>query len=194
MSAFFSEPKIPCGVVNTEQLFEYISKDDYNFQITNNGVEVISLFDKIETGNETLNESVGFDLTLIRHSKPIIETESLTLSSISDYTLIPNFSLYGDSDTKFNMTMGLDRNGHPQPAWTFGKSLLTFVDLQPTSDHSSFVKTVEYLPETKSITQIIYPGTYLLSLNAYSDTGSVAITIDKEPSVTVKIEKRYFTP
>jgi len=125
---------------------------------------------------------------------PFYELLDLNVSNISDYTITPNFSLYGDSDTKFNIVMGLDRNGHPQPAWTFGKSLLTFVDLQPTSDHSSFVKTVEYLPETYSITQIIYPGTYLLNLNAYSDTGSVVITIDNENPVDVKVKNRYFTP
>jgi hypothetical protein len=92
--------------------------------------------------------------------------------------------------------MGLDRNGLPRPVVeAFGKSLLTFVDLEPIPDkNSSFVKTVEYLPEADSITQIIYPGTYLLNLNAYSNTGSVTITIDKEPPVTVAIEKQYFTP
>ena len=116
------------------------------------------------------------------------------LSNISDYTIIPNFSLYGNSDTKFDIIMGLDRNGNPQPAWTFGKSLLTFVDLNPTSDNSSFVKTVEYLPETHSITQIIYPGTYLLNLNAYSDTGLVTITIDNENKADIQITNRYFTP
>ena len=149
----------------------------------------------ISYSSTPLGHISGFNIEFSKTpDKPFYEILDLNVSNISDYTIIPNFSLYGNSDTKFDIIMGLDRNGNPQPAWTFGKSLLTFVDLKQTSDHSSFVKTVEYLPETKSITQIIYPGTYLLNLNAYSDTGSVSITIDNENPVNVDIINRYFTP
>lgn len=179
-----------------------IVDNKYNGQpiplLTNLNVKEVELYD----GNTMYNEKGQYqesgitDVTInaVLRANPQNWKWQVILSNISDYTIIPNFSLYGDSDTKFNMAMGLDRNGHPQPAWTFGKSLLTFVDLKPTSDQSSFVKTVEYLPETHSITQIIYPGTYLLNLNAYSDTGSVTITIDKVHSVDVGIVDRYFTP
>lgn len=194
ISATSDSPKIYVGQMNTESKFEYNLVNDYNFELTNNGIEVVSWSNKLEKGNESLQGSVGISVALTANDSPKITVDPLLYSSTSDYTIISNFSLHGDSDTKFNITMGLDRNGHPQPAWTFGKSLLTFVDLKPTSDQSSFVKTVEYLPETHSITQIIYPGTYLLNLNAYSDTGSVIITIDKEPPVTVAIGERYFTP
>lgn len=149
----------------------------------------------ISNSSTQLDHISGFDIEFSKTpDKPFYEILDLNVSNISDYTIIPNFALYGNSDTKFDIIMGLDRNGLPQPAWTFGKSLLTFVDLKPTSDQSSFVKNVEYLPETHSITQIIYPGTYLLNLNAYSDTGSVAITIDNENQVNVDIRDRYFTP
>ena len=149
----------------------------------------------ISNSSTELNHISGFDIEFSKTpDKPFYEILDLNVSNISDYTIIPNFALYGNSDTKFDIIMGLDRNGHPQPAWTFGRSLLTFVDLKPTSDQSSFVKTVEYLPETHSITQIIYPGTYLLNLNAYSDTGLVTITIDNAHSVDVRIGDRYFTP
>lgn len=166
--------------------------------LTNLNVHEVELYD----GNTTYDESgkyqesgiTNITISAVLKSNTQDWKWQLILSNTSDYTIIPNFSLYGDSDTKFDMAMGLDRNGLPQPAWTFGQSLLTFVDLQPTSDHSSFVKTVEYLPETYSITQIIYPGTYLLNLNAYSDTGSVVITIDNENPVDVKVKNRYFTP
>jgi hypothetical protein len=196
MSGYCTNPKIYAGIFNTESKYEYsLNENNYGFEITNNGMEVVSLMDKIETGNETLDGSIGMTVTLTRHKSPKIQTDALSYSSIADYTIIPSFALYGSSDTKFDVVIGLDRNGHPQPAWTFGKSLLTFVDLKPVPNkHSSFVKTVEYLPETHSTTQIIYPGTYLLNLNAYSDTGSVTITIDKEPPVTVALDKRYFTP
>lgn len=165
--------------------------------LTNLNVKEVELYD----GNTMYNEKGQYqdsgitDVTIsaVLHPNTQNWKWQLILSNTSDYTIIPNFSLYGDSDTKFDVQMGLDRNGLPQPAWTFGKSLLTFVDLQQTSDQSSFVKTVEYLPETKSTTQIIYPGTYLLNLNAYSDTGSVTIAIDNE-KVDVKIKNRYFTP
>ena len=193
-SATSDSPKIYVGQMNTESKFEYNLVNDYDFGLTNNGIEVVSWSNKIEKGNESLQGAIGISVALTANDSPKITVDPLLYSSTADYTIISNFSLYGDSDTKFNMAMGLDRNGHPQPAWTFGKSLLTFVDLQPTSDHASFVKTVEYLPETKSITQIIYPGTYLLNLNAYSDTGSVAITIDNENPVDVEIKERYFAP
>ena len=166
--------------------------------LTNLNVTDVELYD----GNTTYDEKGQYqdsgitDVTIsaVLSSNTPNWKWQLILSNISDYTIIPNFSLYGNSDTKLDIPMGLDRNGNPQPAWTFGKSLLTFVDSKPTSDHSSFVKTVEYLPETKSITQIIYPGTYLLNLNAYSTTGSVTITIDNENPVDVQITGRYFTP
>lgn len=194
ISATSDNPKIYVGPMNTESKFEYNLVNDYNFELTNNGIEVVSWSNKIEKGNESLQGSIGISVILTANDSPKITIDPLLYSSTADYTIIPNFYLYGDSDTKFDMMMGLDRNGLPQPAWTFGKSLLTFVDLKPTSDQSSFVKTVEYLPETKSITQIIYPGTYLLNLNAYSDTGSMAITIDNENTVNVNIIDRYFTP
>ena len=194
ISATSDSPKIYVGQMNTESKFEYNLVNDYNFELTNNGIEVVSWSNKIEKGNESLRGSVGISVALTANDSPKITVDPLLYSSTSDYTIISNFSLHGDSDTKFDIIMGLDRNGQPQPAWTFGRSLLTFVDLKPTSDQSSFVKTVEYLPETHSITQIIYPGTYLLNLNAYSDTGSVTITIDNENPVNVDIRDRYFTP
>jgi hypothetical protein len=120
--------------MNTESKFEYNLVNDYNFELTNNGIEVVSWSNKIEKGNESLQGSIGISVILTVNDSPKITIDPLLYSSTADYTIIPNFYLYGDSDTKFDMMMGLDRNGLPQPAWTFGKSLLTFVDLKPTSD------------------------------------------------------------
>ncbi len=186
-------PTIYIGQYNTESSFEYKVKDAYSFEITNYGFEIVSLFEKIETGNESLSGSIGITVELTSNDSPKIITDPLLYNSISDYTIIPSAALFGDSDTKFDMAMGLDRDGRPQPAWTFGKSLLTSVGLEKQNANSSFVKTVEYLPKTKIITQIIYPGTYLLNLNAYSKSGHVDIQIGGL-SVRKDIVDYYFTP
>jgi hypothetical protein len=119
----------------------------------------------------------------------------LTLPNISDYTINPCFSLCGDSDAQFNIPIGLDRNGRPQAAWTFGESVLTPVNYIRSGNHSSFSSVVEYLPENqKEFDQIIYPGTYLLNLNAYSQRGKLSIVLNDEKPIEIEISDYYFPP
>ena len=119
----------------------------------------------------------------------------LTLPNISDYTINPCFSLCGDSDIQFNIPMGLDRNGRPQAAWAFGESVLTPVNYIRSGNNSSFSSVVEYLPENqKEFDQIIYPGTYLLNLNAYSQRGKLSIVLNDEKPIEIEISDYYFPP
>lgn len=189
-----------CQVQNTITTPSIIVGNEYNGEsiqlLSNLNVKEVELYD----GNTAYDEKGNYqdsgitDITISAQLKGPQDCKwQLILSNTSDYAIIPSFSLYGDSDNKFDMTMGLDRNGRPQPAWTFGKSLLTSVSLQTQNKNSSFVKTVEYLPSDNSITQILYPGTYLLNLNAYSDSGSLSIKIEGDSYVT-EIENKYFTP
>ena len=146
---------------------------------------------RINDTNEIYDTEVTLNYTIPQCT---IQFESeVNFKRRSSYNIIPNFLLYGDSDTKFNIVMGLDRNGNPQPAWTLGKSLLTPVKLKKSTDQSSFVETVEYLPATHTITQVIYAGTYLLNLNAYSQTGQLSIEIQDDTKYC-EIANWYFTP
>ena len=69
----------------------------------------------------------------------------------SPYSLTPSFSLFGSTDEKSNIRLGLDRTGQPKEAWTLGENLYqTCMPVKNTNDQhlSSFEKDTYYYNTT----------------------------------------------
>jgi hypothetical protein len=63
----------------------------------------------------------------------------------SIYSLIPSFSLFGNTDEQLGLRLGLDRTGQPKEAWTFGQNLYqTCMPDKSITLTSSFEKSAKY--------------------------------------------------
>lgn len=68
-----------------------------------------------------------------------------TMPNLSPYSLVPSFSLFGDTDEKLKLRLGLDREGRPKEAWAFGQNLYqTCMPDKSITLTSSFEKNAKY--------------------------------------------------
>jgi len=68
----------------------------------------------------------------------------------SPYSLIPSFSLFGNTDEQLGLRLGLDRTGQPKEAWTFGQNLYqTCMPDKSITLTSSFEKNAKYYAKGK---------------------------------------------
>ena len=95
----------------------------------------------------------------------------------SIYSLIPSFSLFGNTDEQLGLRLGLDRTGQPKEAWTFGQNLYqTCMPDKSITLTSSFEKSAKYYAKgaaTKEDQTIDGVGSDLIL-----DAGVYLITVD----------------
>lgn len=95
----------------------------------------------------------------------------------SPYSLIPSFSLFGNTDEQLGLRLGLDRTGQPKEAWTFGQNLYqTCMPDKSITLTSSFEKSAKYYAKgaaTKEDQTIDGVGSDLIL-----DSGVYLITVD----------------
>jgi hypothetical protein len=88
----------------------------------------------------------------------------------SIYSLIPSFSLFGNTDEELGIRLGLDRTGEVKEAWTFGENLYkTCMPDKDTNDikTSTFEKNACYYKETDTGKDLLLAaGVYLITIDA----------------------------
>lgn len=89
----------------------------------------------------------------------------------SIYSLIPSFSLFGDTDEKLGLRLGLDRKGQPKEAQTVDQNLYQVCmpdkNTSETGRTSSFEKNVYYYNQSdKGNNLVLDSGVYLITVDA----------------------------
>ena len=101
---------------------------------------------------------------------PFVKIDPITVPNQSPYSLTPSFSLFGSTDEKSNIRLGLDRTGQPKEAWTLGENLYqTCMPVKNTNDQhlSSFEKDTYYYNTTDLGSNLILDqGIYLITVDA----------------------------
>lgn len=99
----------------------------------------------------------------------------LELPSLSKYSLVTSFSLYGNSETKTNMLMGLNRTGQAVPAWEWGKNCIENLRNLNTSIITTFDQYPAYVPSKGSYQTVLDSGVYLINIQALGQENSNAV-------------------
>ena len=85
----------------------------------------------------------------------------------SAYSVMSSFSLYGDTEDKKNVRLGLNRQGELTKAWVFDKNYANVSKEPNSSIQSTFQKNPGYIKETGSIQDQILPaGVYIINIQA----------------------------
>ena len=97
-----------------------------------------------------------------------IESDSFTFPS-PDYSIIPSFTILGDTDEEMNIPLGLTRTGRLTKAWTFEDNIYDLnklISKNSSSDLSTFSKDTSYFPASTTVdTVIIDKGVYLINVD-----------------------------
>jgi hypothetical protein len=92
---------------------------------------------------------------------------TFNISNQSTYSLIPSFSLFGDTDENSNVKLGYDRDGNIREAWSFSENLYAkeMGNKENNSNrHSTFAKNTDYYPVNgNGNTRVLSSGVYLIT-------------------------------
>ena len=142
--------------------------------------DYVSFADQITyDGKFCYNVSVGL---------PTIRYNRSTLPNLSIYSLIPSFSLCGDTDEELGLRLGLDKMGETKKAWTFDKNLYqTCMPGKNTSESlvSTFEKNAQYYRQSdKGDNLVLDAGVYLITVDAgvYNPIGKFYAKDKQQPN------------
>lgn len=148
-------------------------------------------------------EDTPLQLSLSQTRTDVVTASSLTIEQgysfplSSSYQIVPQFTLCGNTEEKYNVTLGLDRNGKAVEAWSFSKNYTNLLKTPLENVDCSFVDEPSYIDTVGQLSTIILSaGVYLINIQALEQTEQAEFKINDSYSVIKKNYdgKNYFVP